>query len=57
MWYISMVGVRFKQLGGDPDWAKRKEGGERRRERSDSGSDTTDDEEGGLLQRSGQPFN
>ena len=52
-----MVGVRFQQLGGDPDWAKRKkEGEERRRERSDSDSDTTDDEGGGLLQRSGLPF-
>ncbi|CAI8037089.1 U3 small nucleolar RNA-associated protein 18 homolog [Geodia barretti] len=53
--YASRLRTKFQQLGGDPDWAKRKkEGEERRRERSDSDSDTTDDEGGGLLQRSGQ---
>ena len=45
---------RFRQLGGDPEWARRREGEGKKRRDISSDSDSSDDEEGGILQRTGK---
>ena len=46
---------RFQQLGGDPEWARRREerGKKGRGDKSDSESESSG-EESGILQRTGQ---